>query len=233
MWVSLVRLCFSVFLSLTTSDHSFHFLLPGRKSTGLQILLRFYNVSSGEVLLDGTRLEDINISWLREQIGYVGQNPTLFHGTIRDNILLGNPNATEKEIIAAAKAANAHDFIMQQGNGYDTDIGSGGSLLSGGQRQRIAITRAIVKPNVKFLVLDEATSALDNESEKIVQAALDDLQKSHPRTTLVVAHRLKTVQECDQIAVLGNGGVLELGSHSELLEKRALYHELWQKQGAT
>ena len=184
-------------------------------------------------MLDGHKLEDINIGWLRSQIGYVGQNPTLFNGTIRDNILLGNPNATEAEIIAAAKAANAHDFILQQGQGYDTDIGSGGSLLSGGQRQRVAIARAIVKPNVKFLVLDEATSALDNESEKIVQAALDNLQKTQPRTTLVVAHRLKTVQNCDQIAVLGRGGVLELGSHSGLLEKQSLYRELWEKQGAS
>jgi ATP-binding cassette, subfamily B (MDR/TAP), member 1 len=203
-----------------------------RKSTALQILLRFYNVKEGEVFLDGVNLSEINIQWLRQQIGYVGQNPTLFAGTIRDNILLGKPNASEEEIQSAAKAAAAHEFILQQANGYDTDIGSGGSLLSGGQRQRIAIARAIVS-NPQMLVLDEATAALDNESEKIVQAALENLRKTQPRTTLVVAHRLTTVKDCDQIAVLGNGHVMELGSHSALLSNnKSLYHELWSKQGA-
>ncbi|CAB9520582.1 Lactococcin-G-processing and transport ATP-binding protein LagD [Seminavis robusta] len=201
------------------------------KSTALQILLRFYNITDGEVSLDGVDLSKINISWLRHQIGYVGQNPTLFAGTIRDNILLGKPDATEAEIETAAKAAAAHEFILDQTDGYDTDIGSGGSLLSGGQRQRIAIARAIVS-DPKMLVLDEATAALDNESEKIVQAALDNLQKIQPRTTLVVAHRLTTVKDCDKIAVLGNGGVIELGSHGELLASKGLYNELWQKQGA-
>jgi ATP-binding cassette, subfamily B (MDR/TAP), member 1 len=198
----------------------------------LQILLRFYNITEGEVLLDGVDLSDINIQWLRQQIGYVGQNPTLFAGTIRDNILLGKPNASEADIQSAAKAAAAHDFILQQTKGYDTDIGSGGSLLSGGQRQRIAIARAIVS-NPPMLVLDEATAALDNESEKIVQAALESLHKTQPRTTLAVAHRLTTVKDCDQIAVLGNGHVLELGSHTELLSNnKSLYQELWSKQGA-
>lgn len=202
------------------------------KSTALQILLRYYNISEGEVLLDGTNLEEISIPWLRRQIGYVGQNPTLFAGTIRSNILLGKPDATQQEIEAAAKAAAAHDFIMQQTDGYDTDIGNGGSLLSGGQRQRVAIARAIVA-DPKMLVLDEATAALDNVSEGIVQEALDEMQRKQPRTTLVVAHRLTTVKDCDQIAVLGNGGVLELGRHSELLDQNdSLYKELWEKQGA-
>lgn len=139
-------------------------------------------------MVDGKNVEDLNLSWLRSRIGYVGQQPVLFAGTVRDNILLGNPKATEEEIVLAAKAANAHDFVSALSGGYDADIGSGGSLLSGGQRQRIAIARAIVsKP--QMLVLDEATAALDNESEKIVQAALDNLQKIQPRTTLMVAHR--------------------------------------------
>ena len=201
------------------------------KSTALQLVLRFYEVSDGKVRVDDCNVEDLNIGWLREQIGYVGQQPVLFSGTVRSNILLGKPDATEEEIIKAAKAADAHDFVMELGDGYDTDIGTGGSLLSGGQKQRIAIARAIVK-DPKILVLDEATSALDNVSEREVQAALDSLQESQPRTTLVVAHRLTTVKNCDQIAVLGGGGVQELGSHSELLSQKGLYHELWMKQGA-
>lgn len=216
--------------SLTAS--SLFCTLNFSKSTGLQILLRFYDYGEGKVLLDGTDLRNVSIPWLRRQIGYVGQMPTLFAGTIKDNILLGNPKASQEEIIASCVAANAHDFIMKQSDGYDTQVGNGGNLLSGGQKQRIAIARAIVNPNIKMLVLDEATAALDNESEKIVQAALDNVQKTHPRTTLMVAHRLSTVRNCNQIAVLGNGGVRELGTHDVLLEKRGLYRELWDKQGS-
>jgi ATP-binding cassette subfamily B (MDR/TAP) protein 1 len=201
------------------------------KSTALQLLLRFYRASSGQVLLDDNNVQDLNLSWLRGKIGYVGQQPVLFAGSVRDNILLGKKNATEEEIINAAKAANAHEFITRLSHGYYTDIGTGGSLLSGGQKQRIAIARAIIK-NPQILVLDEATSALDNESERVVQAALDDMQKSQPRTTLVVAHCLMTVKDCDKIAVLEDGGVIEFGSHSELLEKEGLYNDLWKKQGA-
>ena len=201
------------------------------KSTALQILLRFYSPSAGKVSLDGKNISDLNLNWLRENIGYVGQMPVLFAGSVRSNITLGKPDATEKEIVNAAKAANAHDFISKLSNGYDTDIGIGGGLLSGGQRQRVSIARAIIK-DPKILVLDEATSALDNESERIVQEALDDLQLKQPRTTLVVAHRLITVKNCTKIAVLDGGGVKELGSHDELLQnKDGLYYELWQKQG--
>lgn len=196
------------------------------KSSALQLVLRFYEVSDGGVFVDEHNVEDLNVTWLRDQIGYVGQQPVLFSGTVRENILLGKPDATEDEIVEAAKAANAHDFVVKLSNGYDTDIGAGGSLLSGGQKQRIAIARAIVK-NPQMLVLDEATSALDNESERVVQAALDELQQKQPRTTLVVAHRLMTVKQCDKIVVLDKGKVKELGSHDSLLSQKGLYHETY------
>ena len=200
------------------------------KSTALQILLRYYNVDKGTVKLDGQDISDLNIGWLRDQIGYVGQMPTLFAGSIIDNIKLGKPDATDDEIVVAAKAANANDFILELSEGYNTDIGVGGSLLSGGQRQRVAIARAIVK-DPKLLILDEATAALDNESERIVQAALDHMQEANARTTLVVAHRLETVKKCDKIVVLDGGGVKEQGSHDELLQMEGVYHSLWTKQG--
>jgi len=200
------------------------------KSTALQLFLKFYEPNSGFVRLDGKDVRELNTKWLRENVGYVGQMPVLFAGTVRDNILMGKPGATDEEVQKAAKEANIHDTIMSLNLQYDTDIGSGGMLLSGGQRQRVAIARAIIS-QPKILVLDEATAALDNESERIVQAALDDMQQKSPRTTLVVAHRLGTVKNCDQIAVLDKGGVAELGTHDELLEKKGLYHELWMKQG--
>eukprot|EP00545_Synedropsis_sp_CCMP1620_P013131 CAMPEP_0119006186 /NCGR_PEP_ID=MMETSP1176-20130426/2153_1 /TAXON_ID=265551 /ORGANISM="Synedropsis recta cf, Strain CCMP1620" /LENGTH=1320 /DNA_ID=CAMNT_0006958075 /DNA_START=89 /DNA_END=4051 /DNA_ORIENTATION=+ len=201
------------------------------KSTAEALALRFYEATEGQVLVDGHMIQDLNVAWLRQHIGYVGQQPILFSGSVRDNILLGKPDATEEEVVEAAKAANAHEFVEKLADGYGTDIGTGGSTLSGGQKQRLAIARAIVS-NPSILVLDEATSALDNESEKIVQAALDDLQRKQPRTTLVVAHRLTTVKECDRIAVLGGGGVEELGSHQDLLEQKGLYSTLWKLQGS-
>ena len=200
------------------------------KSTALQLLLKFYVANSGSVKLDGTDVKQINTKWLRSQCGYVGQMPCLFKGSVKENILLGKPDATEMEVIEAAKAANAHGFITSLSDGYNTEIGPGGGLLSGGQRQRIAIARAIIS-NPTIMILDEATAALDNESEVVVQAALDDLQAKQPRTTLVVAHRLGTVKNCDTIAVLDDGGVKELGDHATLLAKRGLYYELWMKQG--
>jgi ATP-binding cassette subfamily B (MDR/TAP) protein 1 len=202
------------------------------KSTILQMVLRFYDLTAGTCKLDGSNdIHNLNIGWLRKQIGYVGQQPTLFTGTVKENILLGKPEASEHEMIAAAKAASAHEFITSLSDGYDTDIGTGGGQLSGGQKQRIAIARAIIR-NPRILVLDEATAALDNESEEKVQAALDGLQETQPRTTLVVAHRLLTVKKCTNIAFLGDGGVLEVGSFDRLVEKKGEFYKLWKMQGA-
>jgi ATP-binding cassette subfamily B (MDR/TAP) protein 1 len=175
------------------------------KSTILQVVMRFYKIIGGSATLDGREFSDLNVDCLRKQIGYVGQLPTLFNGTVRQNILLGKADASEAEIVAACKAAHAHDFIVDLSDGYDTEVGPGGGLLSGGQKQRIAIARAIIR-NPKILVLDEATAALDNESQKLVQLALDELQVKQPRTTLTVAHRLLTIKDCDKIAFLGDGG---------------------------
>ncbi|CAM9485529.1 unnamed protein product [Discosporangium mesarthrocarpum] len=199
------------------------------KSTGMALLLRFYDPLEGCVKLDGRDIRELNIHWLRGQIGYVGQEPVLFQGTIRENIARGKSNATEEEIVAAAQASNAHDFITSFNEGYDTDVGEKSALLSGGQKQRIAIARAIIK-DPPILLLDEATSALDNESEKTVQEALDNLQAMKKRTTLTVAHRLTTIQDCDKIAVLNKGGVEELGTHEELLQQKGLFSKLWGQQ---
>ncbi|KAL3780127.1 hypothetical protein HJC23_001316 [Cyclotella cryptica] len=201
------------------------------KSTILQILLRFYEITGGSAKLDGKELSSFNVNNLRRQIGYVGQLPVLFNGSVRYNILLGNPNATEDEIISAAKAANAHEFIMNLPQGYDSEVGPGGSMLSGGQKQRIAIARGIIR-DPKILVLDEATAALDNESQKLVQLALDEIQDAQPRTTLTVAHRLLTVKHCNKIAFLGDGRVLEIGTHAELLAMKGHYYNLWCMQGS-
>jgi len=202
------------------------------KSTALQLVLRFYDINSGACKLDGTHnVADLNINWWRQQIGYVGQMPVLFNGTVKENILLGKPDATDDEIVEAAKAANCHEFVQTLAHGYDTNIGTGGGQLSGGQRQRVAIARAVIS-QPKVLILDEATAALDNESEEKVQAALDHIQETQPRTTLVVAHRLMTVKKCDKICFLGDGGVEELGSHDELLAKQGEYAKLWKMQGA-
>lgn len=201
------------------------------KSTILQIVMRFYESTGGSATLDGREFSDLNVNNLRNQVGYVGQLPTLFNGTVRQNILLGKSNASVEEIESACRAAHAHDFITDLSDGYETEVGPGGGLLSGGQKQRIAIARAIIR-DPKILVLDEATAALDNESQKLVQAALDELQVTQPRTTLTVAHRLLTVKDCDTIAFLGDGGVLEMGKHSDLLELKGNYHQLWCMQGS-
>jgi ATP-binding cassette subfamily B (MDR/TAP) protein 1 len=175
------------------------------KSTLIQLLERFYDPLSGSVLLDGHDLKTLNIGWLRAQIGLVGQEPTLFIGTVAENIAYGKPGATESEIEAAARMANAHDFISTTlQNGYQTEVGQGGAKLSGGQKQRVAIARAIIKQPA-VLLLDEATSALDNESEKVVQAALDSLMAKQKRTTVTVAHRLTTIRNSDVIFVVKEG----------------------------
>jgi subfamily B ATP-binding cassette protein MsbA len=165
---------------------------------------------------------------LRNHIGIVSQESILFNDTARNNILFGTENASEEEVIAAAKIANAHDFIMSLENGYDTNIGERGNKLSGGQKQRMSIARAVLK-NPAIMILDEATSALDTESEKLVQDALEKLMKD--RTSLVIAHRLSTIRNADQIIVLSKGEIKEMGTHSELIERKGLYYNLCSLQG--
>ncbi|XP_060073738.1 ATP-dependent translocase ABCB1-like [Ylistrum balloti] len=193
------------------------------KSTVMSLLQRLYDPKSGEVLLDGVNLKDLNVAWLRRNIGVVSQEPILFGYSITQNIRLGNPSATNQEIEDAAKAANAHDFIAALPEGYNTMVGERGAQLSGGQKQRVAIARALVR-NPRILLLDEATSALDSKSEKIVQDALDKARKG--RTTIVIAHRLSTIQNSDVIYVVDDGRIFEQGTHSELMDKQGLYHEL-------
>ena len=188
------------------------------KSTAVQLVERFYDPDSGSVKLDGVDLRDLNVQWLREQIGLVGQEPVLFSGTIADNIASGKEGATREDVEAAAKMANAHSFIMEFPDGYETDVGQKGGQLSGGQKQRVAIARAMIK-NPSILLLDEATSALDTTSEKIVQQALDELIQKRKRTTIVIAHRLSTIRNADKICVIKKGKVIEEGSHEELMAK--------------
>ncbi|KAM5565167.1 ABC transporter B family member 13-like [Rosa sericea] len=193
------------------------------KSTIISMVQRFYNPSSGKILLDGHDISTLQLRWLREQMGLVSQEPALFATTIADNIMFGKEDADMDQIIEAAKAANAHSFIQGLPDGYNTQAGEGGTQLSGGQKQRIAIARAVLR-NPKILLLDEATSALDAESEQIVQQALDKIM-SH-RTTIIVAHRLSTIRDVDTIIVLKNGQVVQSGSHSELVCKKGEYASL-------
>jgi subfamily B ATP-binding cassette protein MsbA len=197
------------------------------KSTILNLLPRFYDPTQGKISIDGHNLRDVTQQSIREQIGIVPQETILFGGTIRENVVYGRLDATEAEIVAAARAANAHDFIMGFPNGYDTLVGERGVNLSGGQRQRIAIARAILK-DPTILLLDEATSSLDNESEGLVQEALDRLMQN--RTTIIVAHRLSTIKRAHRIAVLENGCIVELGSHDELMQRNGLYARLYLMQ---
>ncbi len=197
------------------------------KSTIANLIPRFYDVTAGTIRIDGVDIRDVRLDSLREQIGIVPQETMLFSGTVAFNIRYGRLDATEEEIVAAAKAANAHEFIMGLSDGYDTKIGERGSSLSGGQRQRISIARAILK-NPRVLILDEATSALDTESEKVVQAALDKLMLG--RTSFVIAHRLSTILQADSIIVLEDGQVKERGTHEELLAQGGLYKKLYDIQ---
>ncbi len=194
------------------------------KTTLVNLLHRFYDPSSGSLSIDGYDLCTVRLDSLYQQIALVPQETVLFGGTIFDNIRYGRGEATEEELIAASKAANAHDFIIGLPDGYDTLVGEKGVNLSGGQRQRLAIARALLK-NSRLLILDEATSALDAESERLVQEALDRLMQG--RTTVVVAHRLTTVQRADRILVLNKGRVVEEGTHTALMERRGLYHYLY------
>ncbi|MGL5271256.1 MAG: ABC transporter ATP-binding protein, partial [Selenomonadaceae bacterium] len=191
------------------------------------LIPRFYDVTAGAIRIDGVDIRDVRLDSLREQIGIVPQETMLFSGTVAFNIRYGRLDATEEEIVAAAKAANAHEFIMGLPEGYETKIGERGSSLSGGQRQRISIARAILK-NPRVLILDEATSALDTESEKVVQAALDKLMLG--RTSFVIAHRLSTILQADSIIVLEDGQVKERGTHEDLLAQGGLYKNLYDIQ---
>ncbi|EQC32587.1 hypothetical protein SDRG_09904 [Saprolegnia diclina VS20] len=201
------------------------------KSTAIGLIERFYDPLAGRVLLDGVDLHELNLSWLREHISLVGQEPVLFTGTIADNILTGKPGASMDDVEAAAKMANAHEFISKFPDGYHTHVGDRGVQVSGGQKQRIAIARAILR-DPEVLLLDEATSALDNESERIVQASLDALLKMKKRTTVIVAHRLTTIRDADKIAVAHEGRIVEQGTHDQLMAVGGIYKALVARQMA-
>ena len=194
------------------------------KSTIANLLLRFYDVNAGEILVDGTNIKNLTLESLRDKIGVVSQDVFLFNDTVRYNIAYGKLDATDEEIEFAAKAANAHKFISKMPNGYNTLIGERGMKLSGGEKQRIAIARAMLK-NPPILVLDEATSALDSESEKLVQEAIETLMKN--RTVILIAHRLSTVINADQIVVIDKGSIAEVGKHQELLDRNGIYTKLY------
>jgi len=222
---------------MTIEDLSLH-ISPGEvvavvgpsgsgKTTLASLLPRFWDVQEGAIRLDGVDIRELALSELREAIGIVPQEPALFSGTIRENIAYARPDASPEDVEAAAQVANAHEFIVQLPEGYDTVVGERGVKLSGGQRQRIAIARAVLK-DPAVLVLDEATSSLDNESERLVEAALERLLVG--RTTLIIAHRLSTVQRADRLLVLDGGRIVEAGSHAELLRQGGIYARLFQMQ---
>lgn len=199
----------------------------GGKTTICHLIPHFYDVEHGRIFIDNTEIHDITMNSLRKNIGIVQQDVYLFNASIKENILYGNPDATDEEIITAAKRANIHDYIMTLENGYDTQIGERGVKLSGGQKQRLSIARVFLK-NPPILILDEATSALDNATEILIQNSLDELCKG--RTTIVVAHRLSTIKNADEIAVVADGKITEQGNHDELLEQNGMYAMLYKQQ---
>ncbi|TAD83140.1 MAG: ABC transporter ATP-binding protein [Bacteroidetes bacterium] len=198
------------------------------KSTLADLVPRFHDVSQGQVLIDGVNIKDYQLETVRQQMGIVTQEPILFNDTIRNNIALGMPHATDEQVEAAARVANAHHFIVKKEQGYHTNIGDRGSKLSGGERQRLTIARAVLK-NPPILILDEATSSLDTESEQLVQEAINNVM--HNRTTLVIAHRLSTIRHADDIVVLQKGQIVEQGNHEQLMAVQGVYAKLVQIQG--
>ena len=201
----------------------------GGKTTLCNLIPRFFDVTKGIITLDGNNIKDYTLKSLRKAIGIVQQDVYLFSGTIRDNIAYGKENATIEEIVEAAKAAGAHEFIEELKDGYDTYVGERGVKLSGGQKQRISIARVFLK-NPPIIILDEATSALDNESEYLVAKSLNRL--SEGRTTLTIAHRLSTIRNSDRISVLTEEGIIEEGKHEELIDKRGIYYNLYETANA-
>ena len=197
------------------------------KSTIANLITRFYDVNEGAILIDGMDVKDMQTASLRKLIGVVSQDSILFNDTIKNNLLIGKPDATDEELITAAKIANAYEFINDLPEGFDTNIGDAGSKLSGGQKQRLSIARAVLK-NPPIMVLDEATSALDTESERLVQNALENMMKH--RTSIVIAHRLSTIQNADLIVVMQKGRIIEQGTHTELIRKNGMYKRLVEMQ---
>ena len=197
------------------------------KSTIANLITRFYDVNEGAILIDGVDVKDMQTASLRKLIGVVSQDSILFNDTIKNNLLIGKPDATDEELITAAKIANAYEFIKDLPEGFDTNIGDAGSKLSGGQKQRLSIARAVLK-NPPIMVLDEATSALDTESERLVQNALENMMKH--RTSIVIAHRLSTIQNADLIVVMQKGRIIEQGTHTELIQKNGMYKRLVEMQ---
>jgi subfamily B ATP-binding cassette protein MsbA len=194
----------------------------------VSLIPRFYDPTGGRVLIDGVDVRDLQLHPMRRQIGFVLQETVLFRGSIKDNIAYGRPGgATDEEIVAAAKLANAHEFIEKMAKGYDTVVGERGDTLSGGQRQRIGIARAVIRDN-PILILDEPTAALDTESERLVMEGLERLMKG--RTVITIAHRLSTIRDADNIIVLANGVVAEQGTHDQLLARNGIYADLYHVQ---